>query len=100
MHERAEFQTLRTAYRRAWHRFVIEVGVWQASGSGNSAGSAANAAVEQAELLYRRSRNELADYMISNKSKDLNKTTRFRPLAETFSGASASVSSSHGLGCP
>jgi hypothetical protein len=47
---------------------VIEVELWQ---SRNAESSAFQDAVEQAEILYRKSRNELADYMISNNAKTL-----------------------------
>ena len=62
MPERAEFKRLYGAYRRAWHDFVIEVE------------SSQSRKAEQAEILYRKSRNELADYMISNNAKRLSNT--------------------------
>jgi hypothetical protein len=73
MQERAEFNTLNAAYRRAWRNFVIEVECWQSRNAEGIAVQQAAAAVEQAEILYRKSRNELADYMISNKLQKLSR---------------------------
>ena len=71
MQERAEFNTLNAAYRRAWRNFVTEVECWQSPNAEGIAVQEAVAAVEQAEILYRKSRNELADYLISNKLQKL-----------------------------
>jgi hypothetical protein len=78
MHDRAEFQTLYTAYRRAWRLFANEVELGQSQN-----------AINRAELLYRETRNRLADYLISNKSR-----------VETFPKARASVASESGASLP
>lgn len=71
MQERAEFNILNAAYRRAWRNFVTEVECRQCTNAEGIAVQKAVAAVEQAEMLYRKSRNELADYIISNKLQKL-----------------------------
>jgi hypothetical protein len=73
MHERAEFNALNAAYRRAWRNFVIEVECRQSTNAEGIAIQQAVAAMEQAEILYRKSRNELADFMISNKLQKASK---------------------------
>jgi hypothetical protein len=71
MQERAEFKTLYAAYRRAWCHFVVEVEAWQSGKPEKTAVQEPAAALQQAEILYRQSRNELADYMLSQNSKRL-----------------------------
>jgi hypothetical protein len=71
MQEKAEFQRLHTAYRSAWREFVIAVDGWQSQTAHSLAAQQFAAVMEQAESLYRKSRNELADYLMSNTSKHL-----------------------------
>lgn len=71
MQEKAEFQKLYTAYRSAWRQYVIAVDWWQAQKSDSLAAQQFALVVAPAESLYRKSRNEFADYMISNTSKEL-----------------------------
>lgn len=70
MQQKAELQTLYRAYRSAWRQFVIAVHGWQSEGDSLAAQQFA-LAVKEAESLYRKRRNELFEYMISNTSKDL-----------------------------
>jgi hypothetical protein len=74
MPERAEFKTLYAAYRRAWRDFVVEVESSQSRKAQSIPVQEAVVAVEQAEILYRKSRNELADYMISNNARTFSDT--------------------------
>jgi hypothetical protein len=71
MQDKAEFQRLHTAYRSAWRHFVIAVDCWQSHKGDGLAAQQFPIVVEQAKILYRKSRNELADYIFSNRSKDL-----------------------------
>jgi hypothetical protein len=106
MQDRAEFQRLYTAYRQAWHCFVMEVDWWQSREAEDLAAREAPEPVEEAEVLYRQSRNRLADYLISKQSKSPANAGRFRPRVETFRGANASLEPetqpkpSYGLAAP
>ena len=71
MQQKAEFQKLHRAYRSTWRHFVIAVDWWQSQKADSLAAQEFALIAGQAESLYRESRNELADYMISNTSKEL-----------------------------
>ena len=70
MQQNPEMQKLYTAYRSAWRQFVIAVDCWKSKGDSVAAQQFAPA-VERAESLYRKRRNELFEYLISNRSKNL-----------------------------
>ena len=70
MQHKPELQNLYTAYRSAWRQFVLAVDAWQSERASVAAEQFA-LAVEDAENNYRKRRNELLDYMVSNTSKDL-----------------------------
>jgi hypothetical protein len=96
MQKRAEFQMLDVAYRCAWRRFVIEVDLRRSRKVENIGAQQAAVAVEQAEILYRKSRNELADCIIASKSKGLSNAAGIYPRTETFNASRASVGSKRG----
>ena len=91
MQEKPEFQRLQMAYRSAWREFVIAIERWQSHTSDSLAAQQSALLLEQAESVYRKSRNELANYMLSGTSKSLSNVERLRPRAETFRVAGASV---------
>ena len=70
MQQKSEFQRLCTAYRTAWREFVLTVDCCQSKADILSPQQFA-LLMEQAESRYRKSRNELADYMVSNTSNEL-----------------------------
>ena len=78
MQEKAEFQRLHKTYRSAWQQFVMAVEWWQSQKPDDVAAQEFALAIEQAERLYRESRNELANYMISNASKGLSSRLSMR----------------------
>lgn len=61
MQEKAEFQRLYAAYRSAWRQFVMAVEWWQSQKPDDVAAQESALVVEQAQKLYRESRNELAN---------------------------------------
>ena len=100
MQEKAEFQRLHKTYRSAWRQFVMAVEWWQSQKPDDVAAQEFALVIEQAERLYRESRNELANYMISNASKSLSNAARFQPRAEAFGVAGASLATGHGSSLP
>ena len=76
MRKTPEFQRLNAAYRSAWRLFVVTVDQWLSQDAENAAAQEPSAAVEQAEILYRKRRDELADYILSNRSNDLSNAER------------------------
>ncbi|MGI9070618.1 MAG: hypothetical protein ACR2JB_04645 [Bryobacteraceae bacterium] len=66
--EKAEFQALDVAYRRAWARLLLRVSYWQSLNADPNPDSVAVQkawdAVERAEAEYRQNRNKLAEYLL------------------------------------
>jgi hypothetical protein len=100
MQERSDFETLNVVYHRAWHRFVVEVDHWQSLKVQSLTAQESAVAVEQAEILYRKSPIALADYLISNKRKALPNVARFHPRSEAFRAVAGSAGSLGGSSLP
>lgn len=95
MQQTAQFRRLSIAYRIAWQHFMVSVDFWQSQEPQSVAAQQAAFVVEQTTSLYHKTRNELADYILSNRSKDPSNARTFQSPAEAFNDASASVLSGH-----
>ncbi len=62
-----ELRRLQTAYRASWRHFVTAVEVCRSEQPQSAAAQQAAFLADQARNLYRTSRNELADYILSNR---------------------------------
>jgi hypothetical protein len=86
--QETEFRRLRTAYLTAWRHLVIAVNLWQSQQAQSVAAQQAGLVVEHANNVYRKSRNELADYLLQKRSKGCANAATFQSRAEIFSDAS------------
>ena len=72
--QQTELRRLQSAYRAAWRHFVTAVELCRSEQPQSPTAQQAAFVAEQAKNLYRKRRNELADYILSNRRATIGST--------------------------